>query len=244
MNDEKKIYEALNAHHQYVIDKGFRPLMTVLVGSQNYGLATENSDYDTYSFVLPTLEDIATLKDPVSKTIEFRDGHINIKDIRIGLNLLKKTNPNSVEWFETPYKVFEPGSEWLGSFPSFAFRCNTKNMMDAIGGMAYQLTKRNMSPGKRLAHILRMHCMVYNYMTSTASLLSITEEERNLAMQAKLDPDNPKWIPMCEGWAQIVQSDVLSVDLKYFNEQSEQGKNFITEIQKLVTALVIKQEKK
>lgn len=236
MNDEKKIYEALYAHHENVKQRGFSPVMTVLVGSQNYDLATESSDYDTFTFILPTLKDIATLKNPVSKTYDGEDGHINIKDIRLALNLLRKTNPNSVECFATKYKKTEEGYEWMHAFPPYALRCDSQNMMDAIGGMAHQMSKRNMTPGKRLAHILRMHCMVYRYMDIDADILSMTGEEHRLATKAKLDPDNPKWLPLCEEWEKVVQNDVKSVDVHYFDKIAVYADSFITELQKLFTA--------
>ena len=40
-----------------------------LVGSQNYGLATSDSDVDTKAVVLPTLKDLAFNAQPVSTTL-------------------------------------------------------------------------------------------------------------------------------------------------------------------------------
>ena len=54
-----EINRAIRQHHQ-AVQKSYRPVMTVLVGSQNYGLDTENSDYDTCTFILPSPTDIAT----------------------------------------------------------------------------------------------------------------------------------------------------------------------------------------
>lgn len=217
---ELKIREVLVKHHEAVRSFGHKPVMTVLVGSQNYGLATEKSDYDTFTFTLPKVEDIATLKDPVSTTHEDEDGHINIKDIRLALNLLKKTSPNSVECFASKYYVVEPGFEdeiYILHKPT-VLRCDTRHMVSAIGGMAHQLTKRNMSPGKRLSHILRMHCMVYNYFDIKKDILSMTEEELKLAMKAKLDPDNPKWNDMCDEYEKYVQDACANVDIHYFDD--------------------------
>lgn len=228
MNNEYKINEALNYHHEFVRAQNFTPVMTVLVGSQNYDLATENSDYDTFTFVLPTMEDLATINNPVSTTLaEDEYGHINVKDIRLALNLLKRTNPNSVECFASKYKIVEAKFSALCMFPPVVLRCDTANMMNAIGGIAYQMSKRNMPYGKRLAHILRMHCMVYKYMDVGSDILSMTKEEHDLAMKAKLDPDNPKWNGLCIEWAKIVDDDIKNIDVHYFDRTAVYAMEYI-----------------
>ena len=230
---DDKIREALCIHH-YAVSKDYDAIMTVLVGSQNYGLDTEKSDFDTFTFILPTLRDIATLRDPVSTTREDEYGHINIKDIRLALNLLKKTSPNSVECFASRNRIVEAKYSDLLSpvFCSpYALRCDTNHMMMAIGGMAHQLSKRNMSPGKRLSHILRMHCMVHRYFDVNADILSMTEEEQQLALKAKRDPENQKWEKLIEKYAAIVNDEVWNVDMHYFDAQAELAKDIICDIQ-------------
>lgn len=184
---EAKIQEALRIHHNKVKEK-YSVVMTVLCGSQNYRLDTESSDYDTFTFVLPSVANIAMLKEPVSIMTEDEYGHIEIKDIRLALNLLKKTSPNSVEWFATGYRIIEP--EYTDLFDTYitpeTLRCSTKHMMAAIGGLAHQLTKRNISPGKRYSHLLRMECMVDNYYNLQSDILSLTEVERIKALKAKM----------------------------------------------------------
>ena len=183
---ENKIFEVLQLHHNKV-KQHYHVIMTVLCGSQNYSLDMPTSDYDTYTFVLPAFEDLAMLKDAVSTLTEDEYGHINIKDLRLALNLLKKTSPNSVEWFASKYRVIEP--EYKDLIEQYitpeALRCSAKHMMDAISGMAHQLTKRNMSPGKQYAHLLRMECMVDNYYNLQSDILSLTNDKRSLAYKVK-----------------------------------------------------------
>ena len=236
MNDERKINEVLETHHEKVKSLGHKPIMTVLVGSQNNGLATENSDYDTFTFVLPNLMDIATLKDPVSTTREDEYGHINIKDIRLGLNLLKKASPNSVECFASKYYITEP--EFLEIVelirrPMF-LRCNTHHMMMAIGGMAHQLTKRNMPPGKRFSHLLRMYCMIENYFDLDSDILSMSDTMREKALIAKADPDNPSWDEECEKWEKIIHDKISTLDLDYFKNHESELESAINAIQLLI----------
>ena len=235
---ELKIREALTMHH-YAVAKDYDVVMTVLVGSQNYGLDTEKSDFDTFTFVLPTLRDIATLRDQVSTTREDEYGHINIKDIRLALNLLKKTSPNSVECFASPNRIIDAGYYdsimQLLSNP-YNLRCDTRHMMMAIGGMAHQLSKRNMTPGKRLSHILRMHCMVHNYFRIDSDILSLTEEERKLALQAKRDPENQKWEKLITEYAAIVEEEVKNVDMNYFDAHEKLAKEIIGDLQEELIA--------
>lgn len=236
MNDTTKIYDALTFHHYAVRDFGYKPVMTVLVGSQNYGLATENSDYDTFTFVLPNLMGVATLKDPVSTTREDKFGHINIKDIRLGLNLLKKTSPNSVECFASKYYITEP--DFLETIelirrPMF-LRCNTHHMMMAIGGIAHQLMKRNMPPGKRFSHLLRMYCMIENYFDLDSDILSMSDTMREKALIAKADPDNPKWDEECGKWDKIIHDKISTLDLDYFKSHECELESAIDAIQLLI----------
>lgn len=235
---ELKIRDALTIHH-YAVAKDYDAVMTVLVGSQNYGLDTEKSDFDTFTFVLPTLRDIATLCDPVSTTREDEYGHINIKDIRLALNLLKKTSPNSVECFASPNRIIDAGYYdlimQLLSNP-YNLRCDTHHMMMAIGGMAHQLSKRNMTPGKRLSHLLRMHCMVHNYFRIDSDILSLFEDERKLALRAKLDPENPKWEKLIAEYAAIVEEEVKNVDIHYFDAHEKLAKEIIGDLQEELIA--------
>lgn len=213
--DTEKIHDVLKIHHEKV-RKTHEPVMTVLIGSQNYGLSTEKSDYDTFTFVLPTKQSIALAETPVSHKIEDEYGHINIKDIRLALNLLRKTNPNSVECFATKYRLTEPAYENMIEISPIMLRCDTMHMMSAIGGLAHQLAKRNMAPGKQLSHILRMECMVENYFDINSDILSMTEEKREKALAAKQDPLKEEWIAECAVQEQKVQEAIRKADINTF----------------------------
>jgi len=180
-------------HYQFV-------LMTCLVGSQNYGLETESSDIDTYSFVLPPYMDFISGAPMVSTTIEMEDGsHLNIKDIRLALNLLRKPSPNIVECFLSDYKVYEP--EFYNVFKEcdnnvmlyYLTHANYKNMVDAIVGTVYQLHGRNMTDGKKYAHALRLQHMLYRYLDPQASVseyLHMREHDLKIARKAKIEYPN------------------------------------------------------
>ena len=239
---EQKIQEALHAHHDKVKEK-YHVVMTVLCGSQNYRLDTESSDYDTFTFVLPSMADIAMLKEPVSTMTEDEYGHIEIKDIRLALNLLKKTSPNSVEWFATKYRIVEP--EYADLFDTYitpeTLRCSTKHMMAAIGGLAHQLTKRNMSPGKRYSHLLRMECMVDNYYNLQSDILSLTEVERSKALWAKMIQDMLFYDGKCFECEQRIKEKIKSYSGVDMSGIEELGMHNVSELQvKLFKVLISK----
>lgn len=78
-------------------------------GSQNYGLDYENSDLDTKLIVLPTFEDIAFNRKPISTThIRANNEHIDMKDIRLYMNTFVKQNLNFLEILFTNYKIVNP----------------------------------------------------------------------------------------------------------------------------------------
>ncbi len=195
--NEQEIMLAVQYHHDLVISEGYNVVMTSLVGSQNYNLDTENSDIDTYSFILPSFEELAYGEESKAGLILAGDGHCNFKDIRIAFDLLRKTSPNSVEYFASKYKIYNPKYKRLLS--SFLdnnellwnmIHCNYQHMLNAIAGMAHQLTKRNMPAGKRFSHALRLDDMFYHFFNSynAGAILEMRPGgDRDLALAAKRD---------------------------------------------------------
>ena len=197
--EDKAILAAVKRHHERVEKEGFIVVMTSLVGSQNYDLDTPLSDIDTFSLVFPNIMDIAMGKEPYSGLISLKDGHANIKDIRVALGLLKKTSPNSIEYFTSKYKIYTPEFEPIcreyledNTRLWYMTHCNYEHMLYAMAGMAHQLTKRNMSAGKRFSHALRLDDMSYHFFnsaTATAVLDLRAGGDRELALAAKTNTD-------------------------------------------------------
>ena len=195
--EDEAILVAVKRHHDAVTAKGYMVVMTSLVGSQNYDLDHENSDIDTFSLVYPPLGDMALAKEPYAGMFEMEDGHCEIKDIRLALNLLRKTSPNSIEYFTSKYKIYNPKFEtilkdYLDDNTKLwnMVHCNYSHMLYAMAGMAHQLTKRNMPSGKRFAHALRLDNMYYHFMNSlnaNAVLEMRMGGDRDLALIAKKD---------------------------------------------------------
>ena len=202
LEEDEAVMAAVQRHHNAVANKGYLVVMTSLVGSQNYDLDHEGSDVDTFSLVFPPLNDLAQAKEPYAGMFEFEDGHCEVKDMRLALNLLKKTSPNSVEYFTSKYKVYNPLfedvlKEYLDDNAKLwhMVHCNYEHMLYAMAGMAHQLTKRNMPAGKRFAHALRLDDMYYHFMNSpnaSAVLELRMGGDRELALSAKLNTDEEK----------------------------------------------------
>ena len=195
--EDEAILAAVRHHHEAVTAEGYLVVMTSLIGSQNYDLNHENSDIDTISLVYPPLSDLANAIQPYSGLIELEDGHCEIKDIRLALNLLRKTSPNSVEYYTSKYKIYNPIfentlKEYLDDNTKLwnMIHCNYEHMLEAIAGMARQLNKRNMPAGKRYSHALRLMDMNYHFMNSMNADAVIELRmggDRDLAFAAKMN---------------------------------------------------------
>lgn len=92
-----------------------RIVCLALAGSQNYGLDMEGSDVDTKLVVVPSFNDIAMNKQPVSTThVRQNNEHIGFHDVRLYIPTLKKGNINFVETLFSRYTVVNPlyACEW------------------------------------------------------------------------------------------------------------------------------------
>lgn len=170
-NDE--FYMKVVNHHNIVQNKemenGNVVLMTVAVGSQNYGLDTPESDCDTFSFILPDFLSFIRGDAPKSYEFEVEDGKCMVKDMRLALNLLRKPSPNSVECFVGRYKVYNAAYKKVfdtffhDDLLFFMTHCNYKHMFGAICGTIKGMEGRNMSYGKKASHILRLASLFSHY---------------------------------------------------------------------------------
>lgn len=224
--DRKEIMRSVQYHHDLVKSKGYNPIMTMLVGSQNYGLDHEGSDIDTYSLTVPPWENFLHHEDRKAGIIVAEDGHCNFKDFWVALSLLEKTSPNSVEYFTSKYIVYDPIYEpILRKFIDdkdklYAMtHCNYKHMLDAIAGMGHQLEIRNMPYGKRYSHALRLESMVYNFLKSDDAMAVLNfrfDCDRLDALYAKLDnnPDNEKgYLQECHSIADLLKTYANTYEL-------------------------------
>lgn len=80
------------------------PWVTMLYGSQNYGLDAATSDVDTKTMLLPTLKMVALSDKRISTELTMKDGSLdNCKDLREMFGNYLKGNINFVETLFTRY---------------------------------------------------------------------------------------------------------------------------------------------
>ena len=112
----RNIQEALQEHKQIALDVGFSEkqiLGVFLYGSQNYGLATENSDVDTKVIIIPTLEDLCSKKAGFVKEYKYNDEKVIVMDLIHYVDNLKKQNINYVEILFTEHCWVNPDHAWV-----------------------------------------------------------------------------------------------------------------------------------
>lgn len=105
---DKDIDVRLHEHICYALDIYDKDWFVIcLQGSQNYGMADENSDIDSKLLLIPSLDDLVFNKRAVSHTIEMPDNqeHIDCKDIREYFKIFRKSNINFVEILFTDYWI-------------------------------------------------------------------------------------------------------------------------------------------
>lgn len=181
MADNWKIKVRLEEAIKFLSNMGYEVVTVNLYGSQNYGLDTENSDIDLKAVVLPSIDDIINNTQPVSTTVEFKDGLIDVKDIRLMFENYKKQNTNYLETLFTPYWVWKYPycTEWteLRRMANDIARADEIKAVKAMYGMALEKLHALCKPypsklelidkygydSKQLSHIIRLYTLAVNY---------------------------------------------------------------------------------
>lgn len=262
MND--KFYMKVVNHHNIVQnkikDEGSIVLMTVAVGSQNYGLDTPQSDCDTFSFILPDFLSFIRGDAPKSYEFEVEDGKCCVKDMRLALNLLRKPSPNSVECFVGQYKVYRKiyipiFEKWLNENLSFPYDTNSslfylthsnyKHMLDAIMGTIKGLEGRNMSYGKKASHLLRLTSLFYRYLDDSLlphQYLIMDSMTKDIALDMKLNGiTKENYEQLKETYYKKLKEKYDTIDFNNFiyKHYEERGKDMIDFFQKDLTKIYL-----
>jgi hypothetical protein len=169
-SDMKDPMDALTEHY-IAISKDYsdyKILGIFLYGSQNYGLATEDSDVDSIAILIPTVEDII-LRKPVCKEIIFENGeHCNVKDIREVVKEWKKQSLQSLEVLFTDYFMVKP--EYVPYWDNFLNIRNdiahydVERTFKSISGQAKQTYLRNPNDKKQIANTCRLYYFLRSYL--------------------------------------------------------------------------------
>ncbi len=154
-SNERYIMERVNLHHQaawdYVEKKGGYIIGTFLHGSQNYNLDTAESDVDTISIYVPTV-DFAIVNSPNNHQLIMDDGsneHCTIKDIRNYANELLKSNPNAIELLYTKYSIYFWSFKYFIAEREKFLKYNPSSFFNAANGLAFTYLKRCDEKGVR-----------------------------------------------------------------------------------------------
>ena len=115
MTDKEKkehIKNRLKAHYKYIESLGYEIVGVFLQGSQNYNLDIYESDYmsdvDTKCLVIPKLDNLIKGSAMVSTKYDFEGEQIDVKDVRVMMEMWKKQNQSYIEILFTKYKLINP----------------------------------------------------------------------------------------------------------------------------------------
>lgn len=197
----KKIFERLKEHYEFLQARGFEVVAIFVQGSQNYNLDVEDPDYlsdiDTKAIVLPTFKDFVNESPPVSTIIILEnEEHIDVKDIRVMFDVIRKSNINYLEILFTQYKIINEKYEKLLK-PVFdqaedIAMSDKKQLLNCIVGMAKQkfcalkhpyptiapnINKYGYDP-KQLHHIIRLNYFLKKILAGESFKKALDESGR------------------------------------------------------------------
>jgi len=184
MTKEEYIRTQLESHYEYLTSLGYRVVGVFLQGSQNYNLDIYEKDYmsdiDTKCIVLPTLRDLIEGNKMTSTKYDFEGGQIDVKDIRMMMEMWKKQNQSYLEILYTDYKIINPRYEsYMNDILNMCddiVKLNPPQLARCINGMSEEkvVALENVSPAtkekiekyqydpKQLASIIRLTHLIKN----------------------------------------------------------------------------------
>lgn len=109
---DEYINNKVKKHYDYLISLRLNVIGVFAQGSMNYGLFIDEEEYksdvDTKAIVLPTLDDLISGNRMKSTKYDLDGEQIDVKDIRVMVDMWKKSNPAYLEILFTKYKVISP----------------------------------------------------------------------------------------------------------------------------------------
>ena len=161
---------AIQEHKQKVLElyPEYQILGIFLYGSQNYNIATENSDVDTKAIIVPNLYNLA-IKPIKTHTIELENGeHCEVMDIMHLVANFRKQNINFVEVLFTDYYWINPLYEmdwkiWFKDIREDIAVYNPAYCLKTICGQAIHTLKQDKTDAKKYANGLRLRNFLIKY---------------------------------------------------------------------------------
>lgn len=183
MNEAEKLQQHYEQVNKWCESRPTKPtfMVTMLYGSQNYGLATLESDVDTKTIVLPSMAGLIS-GEQISTELRMLDGSIdNCKDIRLMFDNYFKANINFLETLFTPHYLcaekYLPEFTLLRSQRNLIANCQPHRVLMGALGMARQkfanfdhpyggkmplIEKYGYDP-KQLHHLARLYYFIESY---------------------------------------------------------------------------------
>lgn len=188
-------YEELETHYSEGSILG-----VFLYGSQNYDFSTPTSDIDAKAIYIPTMEEMALLKQPISKEYHMSNGaHVEVKDIRLMWQMWKKQNMNFVEILFTDYYLTHKwyAYKWQ-TILELREQIATYNMQYGITSACYQAIntlKSNEISGKKVANAARLADFIWKYTQGRPykDCIKVNEDFKNKWLSVK--QDNKIYLP-------------------------------------------------
>ena len=197
--NDVEINKRLHEHALHAIDVYNKDWFVLcLQGSQNYGMADENSDIDSKILLIPSLEDLVLNKPAISHTLEMPDNqeHVDCKDVRDFFKIFRKSNINFVEILFTDYWIVNHkyADLWLElrSKNEDLARINPYAAVSCMKGMAHEKRKAldheypsrahmieqyGYDP-KQLSHLVRINYFLKKYTEKKSYQNCIYPEEK------------------------------------------------------------------
>lgn len=198
---EVKIAEVLFSYYQKLL-KHYPEgsiLGVFLYGSQNYNFSWEGSDIDAKAIYIPSKEEIALLKKPVSKEYQFDGAHVEVKDIRLMWQMWKKQNMNFVEILFTNYYLT---NKWYTDKWETILRLKeqiaTYNIPYGITSACHQAIntlKGNEISGKKVANAARLTDFLWKYTLGKSYKDCIKVDENFKDKWLPVKQDNKIYLP-------------------------------------------------
>ena len=168
----RDVHKAIIEHREFLISEGYDPkqiLGIFLYGSQNYGVATADSDVDTKAIIIPTLEDLC-LREKKVKELHLPNGeHCEVMDIRHLVQNFRKQNINFIEilytnacWINYDYK--EIWEQFFVANREEISHYDVNKALQSICGQAIHTIKQNPTDGKKISNGMRLLFFLKNYL--------------------------------------------------------------------------------
>ena len=188
---------ALQEHKQAVIDAGYHPariLGIFLYGSQNYNLATENSDVDTKAIIIPSIFELCDSKcKPFVKELSLPNNEkCVVMDIRHYVENLYKQNINYVEILFTKYKWINPtyAAKWelLIKNREAIARYDENKAIQSMGHQALHTLRQDPFNPSKFTRTLFLEKFLRDYISNDKpyeEILRVSDEEKQPYLDIK-----------------------------------------------------------